>query len=99
MAPAALPVFIGGISTYNQTLLGNIPDLTPAAISQGFSALQQAWADSLRVVPMIAAPFGVVACIGCLFLGDLKKVMTYRVDAPVEDLHAKNHHRETVTPA
>lgn len=99
VAPAALPVFIGGISTYNQTLLGNIPDLTPAAISQGFSALQQAWADSLRVVPMIAAPFGVVACIGCLFLGDLKKVMTYRVDAPVEDLHAKNHHRETVTPA
>jgi hypothetical protein len=41
---------------------------------------------------MIAAPFGALACIACFFLGDMKAVMNYHVDAPVEDLHAKHHH-------
>jgi hypothetical protein len=41
---------------------------------------------------MIAAPFGALACIACFFLGDMKAVMNYHVDAQMEDLHAKNHH-------
>jgi hypothetical protein len=41
-------------------------------------------------VYIIEAPFGVVACLACFFLGDLKSVMNYSVDAPVEDLRAKH---------
>ena len=98
-----------------------MPDVTPVVIAAGVAALKQAMADSIRVVYMIAAPFGALACIGtcddynpslrtmkdsmisvsdhnglysnltlaCLFIGNLSKSMNYRVEAPVEDLHAK----------
>jgi hypothetical protein len=53
---------------------------------------EQVYADGVRVVYIIAAPFGVLAWIACFFLGDLKETTNYHVDAPVEDLHAKHHH-------
>lgn len=74
-------------------LLG-VAGVTPAVIAAASHALSQAFADSIRVVYIIAAPFGVLACIACLFLGNLRNTMTYRVDAPVEDLHAKAHSRQ-----
>lgn len=67
-----------------------MPGVQPAIIGAGVSALLQAFADSIRVVYIIAAPFGALAVIACFFMGDLSKVMNYRVDAPVEDLHAKH---------
>lgn len=52
-------------------------------------------ADSVRVVYMMAAPFGAVAVIAYFFFGDLSSTMNYRVEAPVGDLHAKKvHHKE-----
>ncbi|KAF2162595.1 hypothetical protein M409DRAFT_58019 [Zasmidium cellare ATCC 36951] len=102
VAPAALGAglpssslmpFVAGLSAHNQTALSSIPGVTPAIISAGTAALKQAMAGSIRVVYIIAAPFGAVAVIACFFLGDLSKVMNYRVDAPVERLRAK-HERQ-----
>jgi hypothetical protein len=87
---SSLGPFIGALTSDNSTALLAIPGVTPTIISAGGVALKQAYADGLRVVYMIAAPFGVVACIACFFLGDLRSVMNYSVDAPVEDLHAKH---------
>ncbi|KAL2395177.1 hypothetical protein ABEF93_001442 [Exophiala dermatitidis] len=70
----------------------NVPGVSPAVVEAGVRALKQAFAASLRVVYEIAAPFGAVACIACWALGDLSTTMDYRVDAPVEDLHAKQEH-------
>ena len=85
----SIPAFIGALTANNQTELLAVPNVTPVVISAGVAALKQAMADSIRVVYMIAAPFGAVACLACLFMGDLSKSMNYRVEAPVEDLHAK----------
>lgn len=90
LPPSSLMPFIAGLSAHNQTALSMVPGVTPAIISAGTTALKQAMADSIRVVYIIAAPFGAAAVIGCFFLGDLSKVMNWRVDAPVERLHAKH---------
>lgn len=99
VAPAALGAglpagsvqpFIAGLSAQNRTALAAVPGITPAIVSAGTAALKQAMADSVRVVYIIAAPFGAVAIVACFFLGDLSKVMNYLVDAPVERLHAKH---------
>ena len=68
--------------------------VNPQIIGAGVIALKQAFADSIRVVYIIAAPFGLVACIACLFLGDMKKTMNYRVDAPLEEMKAKIHYND-----
>lgn len=46
----------------------------------------QAFADSFRIVYIIAAPFGAVAAVAALWLGSVNMTMNYRVDAPVEKL-------------
>ncbi len=89
LPPTSLPAFIGALASNNQTELIAVPHVTPAVILAGVVALKQAMADSIRVVYIIAAPFGALACIACFFIGDLSKSMNYRVEAPVEDLHAK----------
>lgn len=88
---SSIAAFVGAVAGRDELALSNIPGVSPSIIQQGFSALEHAYADSLRLIYIIAAPFGIVACLLCLFLGDLNKTMTYRVDAPVEDLHAKLH--------
>jgi len=88
----SLPAFIGALATNNVTALPTIPGVTPVIIGAGVVAIKQALADGIRVVYIIAAPFGALACIACLFLGDMRQTMNYHVDAPVEDLHAKHHH-------
>jgi hypothetical protein len=89
---SSLPAFIKALAGGDTAALLKIPGVTPTIIGLGVAALKQAFADSLRVVYMIAAPFGALACIACLFLGNLRKTMNYSVDAPIEDLHAKPHH-------
>ncbi|OAG44977.1 hypothetical protein AYO21_00939 [Fonsecaea monophora] len=86
---SSIPAFLEALTTGQTATLPTIPGATSEIIAQGFSALQQAYADSIRVVFIIAAPIGLAGSIVCLFLGDLKKTMNYRVDAPVEELHAK----------
>lgn len=95
----SLKAFVGALAGNDTAALSKIPGVTPAIIGAGVVALKQAFADSVRVVYEIAAPFGALACIACLFLGNLRKTMNYRVDAPVEDLHAKEHHRKDSSTA
>lgn len=94
-AQAGLPAssisdFITALLGTDPTAVSNVAGVTPAIIASGVAGMRQAFADSLRVVWIIAAPFGAVACIACFFMGDLKKTMNYRVDAPAEKLHAKS---------
>lgn len=95
----SVPSFVQALAGGDTDSLGSIPGVTPAIIGAGVAALKQAFADSVRVVFIIAAPFGVLACIGCFFLGDLRKRMNYIVDAPVEDLQARNHPQSKREPA
>lgn len=76
----------------NSTVLESIPGLTTSIIDAGSAALKQAHADGMRVVFIIAAPFGTLALVICFFLGDLTKTMNYHIDAPVKELDFKNHH-------
>jgi hypothetical protein len=87
--------FLLAFTTKNSTALDNISGATPAVRGAAAVALKQATADSIRVVYIIAAPFGVIACIACLFLGDMRKTMNYKVDAPIEDLTAKSGRGES----
>lgn len=89
LPPSSIPGFIGALAEHDDAALAKVPDVTPAIIGAGVAALKQAMADSIRVVYMIAAPFGALAVIACFFMGDLSKTMNYMVEAPVEDLHAK----------
>lgn len=84
--------FIKALSSNDTAALSNIPGVSSTIISVGVAAMKQAYADSLRVVYVIAAPFGLLACFACFFMGNLKKVMDYAVEAPIEDLHAKRRH-------
>ncbi|KIW95573.1 uncharacterized protein Z519_04158 [Cladophialophora bantiana CBS 173.52] len=92
LASSSIEAFVGALTGNDPSALARIPGITPEITAKGLAALQHAYADSLRVIYIMAAPFGVVAIIACLFLGDMKKTMTYRVDAPMEDLHARHHH-------
>ncbi|KAF2165538.1 hypothetical protein M409DRAFT_67325 [Zasmidium cellare ATCC 36951] len=82
--------FIAALTTENITALAAVPGITPAIAEAGVTAFKQAMADSIRVVWEIVAPFGAVAVIACIFLGSLKKLMDFKVQAPVEKLKAKN---------
>ncbi|OAL20453.1 hypothetical protein AYO22_08947 [Fonsecaea multimorphosa] len=86
---SSIPAFIKALAAGQTAMLAKVPGITPQIIAKGFIALQQAYADSIRVVFIIAAAIGLLGSFACLFLGDMKKTMNYRVDAPVEELHAK----------
>lgn len=98
LPPSSIAAFVGALASQDTATLWGIPGVSPVIVGAGVAALKQAYADSVRVVFIIAAPFGVVACVGCLFLGDLRKTMNYSVDAPIEDLHASGkRQQENVT--
>ena len=90
LPPGSLVAFITALTSEDIPALEDVAGVSPTIIAAGISALKQAYADGLRIVYIIAAPFGAVACIACFFLGDLSGVMNYVVDAPVEVLHAKH---------
>lgn len=91
----SLGEFIAALTGDNSAALSSIKGVTPAIIKASTAALMQAFADGIRAIYIIAAPFGAVACVACFFLGDLKSVMNYSVDAPLENLNAKHHPKET----
>jgi hypothetical protein len=91
---SSVEAFVKAIADSNFESLSGIKGVNPAITSAGVAALKQAFADGIRAVYMIAAPFGALACVACFFLGDLKSVMNYSVDAPVEELQAKRHREE-----
>jgi len=94
LPPQYIMPFVRAFLTKNTAGFKAIPDVTPAIIGASAKGLSHALADSFRVIYIIAPPFGVVACILCWFLGDMTKLMNYRVDAPVEELHARRKHDE-----
>ena len=85
----SLRAFVEAIAADDTAAIAAVPDVTPTIIAAGVAALKQAFADSIRPTFIIAAAIGAAACVASLFLGDVRKTMNYRVDAPVEDLHAK----------
>lgn len=89
LPPTSLKSFLGAFLTAHGGNPSAVPGSSGAIIAAATGAEKQAYADSVRVVYIIAAPFGLAACIACLFLGDMKETMNYRVDAPMEDLHRK----------
>jgi hypothetical protein len=89
LPPSSVEPFVQALLNNDTATLFSIPGVTPAIVASGLAALKQALADSFRIVYIIAIPFGVVAIILCWFLEDMSKAMTYRVDAPVEELHPK----------
>jgi Fungal trichothecene efflux pump (TRI12) len=91
LAASDIPAFIKALTSQDNAALAAIPGVNPTVIGAAVAALKQAFADSVRVVYIIAVPFGVIACIACIFLGDMRKTMNYRIDAPVEDVTAKHH--------
>lgn len=87
---SSVKAFVGALASGDKSALGQIPGVTPELVAAGVAALKQAFADSIRVIFIIAAPFGIVACLLCLLLGDQSESMTYRVDAPIEELQARD---------
>lgn len=81
--------FISAMTTHNSAALSEIPGVNFTILSAATEAMRQSYADSLHIVYYIAIPFGVVACLACFFLDDLRTTMNYRVDAPVENLTAR----------
>ena len=86
---SSVPLFAKALLGGDATGLSKVPGVTPAIIQLGVSAFKQTFAYSMRVVFIIAAPFGALACLSCCFLGDLRSTMNYHVDAPMEKLHLK----------
>ncbi len=97
LPPSSLGDFLKALLSGDTSALSTIDHVTSEIVLAAQKAMLQAYADGFRIVYIIAAPFGAVACIVSLFLGNLKKVMTFRVDAPVEELHAKSEGRQAET--
>lgn len=89
LPPQYVMQFVGDLLKHNTAALGTIPGVTPKIIEASVGGINHALADSFRIVYIISVPFGVLACVLCFFLGDLTTLMNYRVDAPVEELHAR----------
>jgi hypothetical protein len=94
LAADRIPAFIGALLTKDYDALSAIPGVNSAMIEAANEAVKQAYADSVRVVYYIAIAFGVVACVACFFLDDLRATMNYRVDAPVEHLEANRNTKQ-----
>lgn len=89
LPPTSLQAFIPALLSQSQELLSQVPGASNEVVGAAVAALKRAYADGIRVVFIIAAPFGVLACIASLFLGDLSSKMTHVVEAPVEELHGR----------
>ena len=90
LPPASLKPFLGAFLTEDTAALAKIPGLSPTVLGAAATAFKHAQADSIRVVYIIAAPFGLLAVIACFFMSSLSKSMNYVVDHPIEELHAKH---------
>jgi hypothetical protein len=98
LPPSSVENFIKAIAAGDESALSSVSGVDSGILSAGTSAAKQAYADSVRVVYIIAAPFGLLACICCFFLGDLRLAMNYAVDAPLEPLHPRHHDEQTDSP-
>ncbi|KAB5576271.1 putative siderophore iron transporter [Coniochaeta sp. 2T2.1] len=98
LPPSSLPMFIPALAGGDMEAVAGVPGVSPVIIEAGVAAMQQAYADAIRIVFIIAAAFSAAGFVAVFFIGDLTPEMDYRVDAPVEDLHASHHHDKQVQP-
>lgn len=82
----SLAPFIGALTAHDFSALFSIPGVTNEIVTAGTTALKQAYADSLRLVFIIVAPFGILGCILCFFMADFRATMNQHIDDPLEDL-------------
>lgn len=86
----SVPAFILALTGTNPDQLATVPGVSESIVAAGVQSLRQASADSLRYPFIIAAPFVFLAAISAWFIPDIKSIMNYHVDAPVEKLQAKD---------
>jgi hypothetical protein len=77
------------IAANSTELVDQVPGASPLIVYAGVLAREHAFADNIRYTFVTAARFLLPTFILCYWLGDLKKAMTYHVDAPLEVLTAK----------
>jgi len=94
LPPTSLGPLLADLAAQNVEGLSSIPGVTPQIIEAAVRALDQAYADGIRIVWIIAAVIGALAAVLVPLLKDLKDKMDYIVDAPVEELHEKHHDAE-----
>lgn len=87
LPPGSMGSFIGAFAGKDQAALAQIPGVTPRILSAATAAFQQAFADGVRVIYMIAAPIGAVGCILCLLLPSFQAIMDQKIEAPLEHVH------------
>ena len=90
LPPTVLGPFIGALTKHDDAALSAIPGVTPRVIGAGVAALQQAFADSVRVAFAIAAGLGFVAMLCSFLLGSFRDRMDFVVEAPIERLEVKS---------
>lgn len=64
LPPTSLGMFIGGLTTHNETILAHVPGATPQIIGAGANALVRAFGVGFRNCWIAASCFGVIAVIG-----------------------------------
>lgn len=69
-----------------------IGGVTPAILGTAQLATQWAFVDSLRYVWYTSIPFGIISCVCCLFLPNIRQYMTNRVAvvSPIPSLISKS---------
>ena len=82
---AGLPVssateFVTAFLT-NTTGLAGVSGVNPSIIAAGALGSQWAFADSLKYVFYTSIPFGILALVAAIFLGDIAPYMTNRIVA------------------
>ena len=82
---AGLPVtsaveFVTALLT-NTTALPYVKGVTPEIIAAGVLGTQWAFADSLKYIFYTSIPFGILALVSAIFLGDISPYMTNRIVA------------------
>ncbi|KXS98507.1 hypothetical protein AC578_5507 [Pseudocercospora eumusae] len=81
-AGASQEVTVGLLQAYASQIPGAaaaVPGATAAMVSATQYASQWAYAESLKYVWYTTIPFGVISCICCLFLPNIKQFMTSKI--------------------
>jgi hypothetical protein len=92
LPPGSIAAFMQALNAQDPAAFASVPGVTPAIIDAGVSAFKQAFADTIRLIYIVAAAFCALATVGVLFIDTMKDSMNYRVEAPVENLHSKKIH-------
>lgn len=80
LSPASAQSYVAAVvADPTGKMAAAIQGVTPAILGTAQLATQWAYADSLKYVWYTSIPFGVVSCVCCLFLPNIRRYMTNRV--------------------